>query len=336
MIETRFRIGVVGCGTISRNVHLPVLLALPEVQVAWVADRNVTVGSALARDAGVPFHALDPSRVELPPTDIVVLAVPNGARPAYYDYLARQPEVGVYVEKPFARSVEEHLEIASARTPSHTAVGLDRRSFGITRLARQVFERRLFGAPLSMRVEFGGLGVVVGDTFMADAALAGGGRLYQMGVHFIDAVLYACDARDVSLHGGRLMAHRELDVHVEAELAVTLPDESIVPFNVTVTHLQRVSNRIQIEFERASVGFSIMYGEHALHVEPRGGASSWALAPSPETGPLDLFASFGLHWRNAITAYRTGVENYTSAGTTLLTSKAIELLYSIPAETIHG
>jgi predicted dehydrogenase len=211
---------------------------------------------------------------------------------------------------------------------------LDRRSFGLTRLVRELFLHRPFGKALSIKIEFGGLGrVLIGDSFMSNSSLAGGGALYQMGVHFLDAVLFASCAEDVELRTGRMITAHGMDIHVEAQLDLILSPAERLPLAILVTQLQVANNRIEIAFEGAMVSFSIMYGERWLQVTPRHpGSSRWKLVPEVTTGPLDMFASFGLHWTNVIEAFRTRTENYTSASQALLTSKAMELLYSIPAE----
>lgn len=334
MKTSRLRIGVIGCGTVSRNVHLPVLFATPGVELAWLADTNKLSGQSLSRASGIPFHHIAVAKVDLPPADMVVFAIPSGAREAYYDYFEKYPEVGFYLEKPFAKSIAEHIRIIGNRAPWQVAVGLDRRSFGLTRLVRELFLHRPFGKPLSIKIEFGGLGrFLIGDSYMSDSVLAGGGMLYQMGVHFLDAALFASRAEDVELRTGRMIVANEMDIHVDAQLDLILSATERLPLSILVTQLQATNNRIEIGFEGATVSFSIMYGEQSLLVTPRHSrVSSWKLMPEAETGPLDVFASFGLHWKSALEAFRTRTENYTSASQALLTSKAMGLLYSIPAE----
>ena len=325
------RVGVIGGGTISRNVHVPVLLAMPEASVAWIADTRVEA-RALADWSGARFHHVRGERLDLPPADMVLLAVPNGARAPYYEHLAGAG-YGVYVEKPFARSRSEHALYAQGFNPGRIAVGLDRRSFGLTRLARRLFRQRPFGAPLSIRVEFGGLGrVLVGDSYMSDAQLAGGGALYQMGVHFIDAALFAADARDVTGGHGLLTISHGLDAHVEGSLDVELADGQSVPLQVLVTQFAAADNRVTFEFEHAAAALSIAYGVSSIEVTPTSGDGKFQVSPDDAAWPLDVFASFATHWRAAFRAFRTGEENYTSAGRTILTTKALELLYALPVE----
>jgi predicted dehydrogenase len=288
--------------------------------------------------SGLPFHHLHSESLDLPSAEIVLLAIPNGVRDPYYLFLEEKNDIALYIEKPLAKSVKEHNRILGSRAPWQVAAGYDRRSFGITRLASDLFLHQPFGRAVSVKIEFGGLGrVLIGGTFMSDPALAGGGTLYQMGVHFLDAVVFASSATDVELRTGRLITANGMDVHVEGNLELRLSPTDILPLSILVTQLQAANNRIEIAFERATVRFSIMYGERSLRVTPnQADSSDWTLVPDVTTGPLDMFASFGLHWTNVIEAYRTRKPNYTSASQTLLTTKAMELLYSIPAEQITG
>lgn len=334
MEKLNIRIGVIGCGTISRNVHLPVLFALPGVELAWIADTNEATGRSLSRASGIPFCHISPSDIVLPVADIVLIAVPNGVREAYYQYFEGNRDIGLYIEKPFAKSIAEHNRILRDRAPWQVAAGLDRRSFGLTRLVRDLFIHRPFGGPLSMNIEFGGLGrVLIGDSFMSNATLAGGGSLYQMGVHYLDSALFASCAEDVELRTGRMITDHGMDIHVEGCFDLRLGASESMPLSILVTQLQAANNRIEILFEGAKVSFSIMYGGDSLSITPREpGSAKWKLVPDSMAGPLDTFASFGLHWTNVIEAFRIRRENYTSASQALLTTKAIELLYSLPAE----
>jgi predicted dehydrogenase len=331
------RIGIVGCGTITRNVHLPVLLSLSDVRIAWLADIRREAGESLSRAAGIRFHQVK-SGLDLPDCDVVLLALPNGARKTYFDAICQRPDVGLYVEKPFARSLREHEGYVAGKKPWQVAVGLDRRSFALTQMAREIFDARPFGNPQSIRIEFGGLGrVLVGESYMANAALAGGGTLYQMGVHLLDAALFASGATNVSSRSGRLVMAQGLDVHVEAELLTTLSNGDVLPMHVRVTQLGEVDNLVTFEFERATVQMSILYGAKSLGILPRGSREGWVMAPVPGYDfSLNVHATFAMHWLTAIRALTEKTPNYSSACQVTVTTQALEVLYATPTiETLR-
>src|SRR5262249_54776458 len=82
----RIRVGIVGAGEIVARGHLPVLVNLPEVEVAWIHDRDAARAAAVARAYRIP-PATAASAADLPAADVVLLGIPYGARWSYYDAL---------------------------------------------------------------------------------------------------------------------------------------------------------------------------------------------------------------------------------------------------------
>ncbi len=88
-IDSCFRVGVVGCGAITRQMHLPVLLSLPTVEVVWLCDQDDSKASVLSNACGVRAIPIQDLLADaLPPVDGLLLAIPNGARPRYFDLFA--------------------------------------------------------------------------------------------------------------------------------------------------------------------------------------------------------------------------------------------------------
>src|SRR5258708_6042613 len=107
-----FSVGIIGAGSIVTSFHLPVLLAMQQVRVEWITDIDAKMAGSVAKAFGVPPLAMPDPLAEIPRTDIVVLAIPYGARPPYYEAL-RGRGTAIYVEKPIARTAAEHLELCS-------------------------------------------------------------------------------------------------------------------------------------------------------------------------------------------------------------------------------
>ena len=98
-------LGVIGAGEIVRSAHLPAMLALSGARVDWIVDRDERKARTLARSFGIRHVALPRDLTALPPADAVLIAVPYGVRAPMYEALC--PRSALYVEKPFARTVEE-------------------------------------------------------------------------------------------------------------------------------------------------------------------------------------------------------------------------------------
>jgi predicted dehydrogenase len=123
------RIGVLGCGQIAVEQHLPVLAALPDVHIAWLADIDDKSAAQAAQVYGCRTASLRHLAAALGEIDILLVAAPCGARGQYYDVIRDGNDaLAVFVEKPFARTVSEHLAISAMRRPGRIACGLSRRA----------------------------------------------------------------------------------------------------------------------------------------------------------------------------------------------------------------
>ena len=138
-------LGILGAGQIVSNVHLPVALALSELRLSWVADVNLEKAEAVAHAFGVKHVHLPANLTDLPPCDVLLLAVPFGERDPYYQAL-RQHNCALYVEKPFSRSVQHHQTICSWFPANRLGCGLQRRSWGPTLLIKELIADRMFGS----------------------------------------------------------------------------------------------------------------------------------------------------------------------------------------------
>ncbi|MGH0028191.1 MAG: Gfo/Idh/MocA family protein [Myxococcota bacterium] len=112
------RVGLVGCGAVARDVHLPALEGLDGVEVTGIADADRERARALAEEFGVPFFADASSLLKDGAPDVVHVLT----RPESHAELATAAlEAGchVLVEKPFVYSSAEArtvLELARSRS----------------------------------------------------------------------------------------------------------------------------------------------------------------------------------------------------------------------------
>ena len=54
-------VGIIGAGVIVQTVHLPVLLAVPNIRIAWIADVREGLAHEVAKAFGVPYANADES-----------------------------------------------------------------------------------------------------------------------------------------------------------------------------------------------------------------------------------------------------------------------------------
>ncbi|MCP9484296.1 MAG: Gfo/Idh/MocA family oxidoreductase [Gaiellaceae bacterium MAG52_C11] len=222
------RVGVIGCGSIARAVHLPVLRRIPGVVLAAVADidpaaleavRRTAPSAALCRDAAGLLARAD--------LDAVVVTAPSGLHAELALAVAGAGR-HLYLEKPLAttHSDGEAVVAAAAKAGIVAAIGFNRRFHPAIRRARSV-------------VRAGGIGRVghVSATFTDGGELPawklaradGGGALLDLASHHVDLVRFLLDAEIEAVeatmtstrseHDGAIMQLRLTD-GAEAELQV--------------------------------------------------------------------------------------------------------------------
>lgn len=258
-------VGVIGAGQVVRNAHLPVLTTSLDAAVAWIFDIDPRRAALLAHAYRAGACRPEDLKHRVAGVDVVLLAAPFGARAPYYEILAGCPSVAVFVEKPPAKTVEEHLAICRPYADYQIACDFNRRASDTVGAARDLLAHQVFGPLREVRAAFGRRGAVLGGgQYNSDLTLAGGGVLFEMGVHYIDAVLYCTSATDVALESGRMIEDLGFDLHTEARLRLALAGRPDVPLNLTVSVLSDQPEGIEFICERATLLVSLAGGQLTL------------------------------------------------------------------------
>jgi predicted dehydrogenase len=117
---TPLRAAVIGCGLAGRRLHLPVLRALPGVEVAAVCDADAERARACAQEHGVAASFDDPERMlrDARPDFVAILTPPE----SHADLACMALGVGanVLLEKPFTYTVAEADRVIAASRASGT------------------------------------------------------------------------------------------------------------------------------------------------------------------------------------------------------------------------
>jgi len=318
-------IGVIGAGEIAANSHLPVLRSLEGARIAYVADRDEARAKLVGRAFGAQGLAPQSPR-DLPPADVVLLSLPYGARPAYYEVLAARG-TAVYAEKPFARTLAEHDARCAAFGPARLACGLQRRSWGPARALREILRAAPFGKLLRARVEVGGPGLTPGGGYLGDPKLAGGGLLAEVGIHAVDLALFCADAAEVEVQAAKQEAHAGLDIHTEAEAQVTTYHGDRFELSVLASALRFTSLANTFTFEHAELAFAA-WGDGAIQVKPRGGGPVLSITTESMEYPRTSAQSIHAHWSRFLEGLREDKPNETSAAASRLSTSFLEQTYA--------
>jgi predicted dehydrogenase len=319
-------VGIVGTGDIALSLHLPVLLSMADVRVAWVSDAAEARARDVSRACGVPYAPLPADPRELPTCDVVLLAIPYGARPPYYEALSARGSA-VLAEKPFARSVPEHERVCAMFPDYALGCSFQRRAWGPTSVARELMEKRALGELKSAAMGFGQPGLIPTGKYYSNMSLAGGGPLLESAVHGVDAILFCTGAQDVALDGGRMITEGGFDLDTEADLRIVDGEGRSVPFHVVVSCLRETSRMLELSFDGATVAFD--FSKETAEIVTADGKTHYSLRPQGVgTYATTADAACYLTWRAFLDGVRNHSPNWTAAASSILTSKALGLLYS--------
>lgn len=322
-------VGALGAGQIVYEQHFPVLAALSEVSLAWVVDTDNQAASNLAKV--YQCGSLRPEELTdrvLSEIDILLVALPYGVRQRYLNQCFQgAPQLSFYIEKPFAKTVGEHLKLAHMREPNRVACGYCFRAHHAVKLMKRMIAEEFWGALRECRFGIGGVGgYSVGDKYYSDSKISGGGVLMQIGVHCLDAVLFCSNGNPVGKVTGRMITEDSFDLHTHGTTMLKLGNGTSVPFSFEVSMLKETSGCLEFIFDRHVVSFSL-YDDKGIQVQTLGSRGGYTVkcVQSNLTG-RQMLASF---WMRYLEALKTGDGNETSAIDSLGGTKLVEAAYCL-------
>ena len=186
------RLGIVGCGAITREAHLPVISTDRRVEIAALCDRDLGNATLAARESGVEATITTDLADLAGKVDAAVVAVP----PRFHATVAIQlMEMGIDVlcEKPLAITVADGRAMAEVarKTGRVLAVAHMMRFFPHNRWLADLVEEGEIGEVREVIVEDGApLDWPMASNSYFDRKATGGGVLFDTGVHLLDRVLW--------------------------------------------------------------------------------------------------------------------------------------------------
>ena len=191
MTPNKIRLGILGCGAITRLEHLPAVLAHPEVELIALVDSDTDRAHALAQSRSVQCQVSADYPPLISQLDALINALPNSLHaPVTLDVL--RAGVHVLCEKPLAIKASDALACGAMAEQQGLvlAVGMNRRFFASHKLMRLVLDERALGPLKSYNCDWGGaFDWKSASGFYFSKALAGGGAMIDFGVHLLDSLI---------------------------------------------------------------------------------------------------------------------------------------------------
>ncbi len=324
--RSRGTLGVIGLGQMSTENHLPLLVELG-LKPIWYLDSNLRKCKDISRLYGGNYWPPSKPLAELATPEVLLIASPYGTRQPYYEQLSEiWPTTAIYIEKPLALTSLEHDKIAAIRPPWLIASGYNKRSMGLVRFIKRIIDSRIFGRLEECCITFGGIGIKTGGRYLSNLQLAGGGVLFEVVVHYIDAVNFILCASSPDVHEVHMDFDDGFDVATQATYSVTTAEGNI-PCKLNVSILENIGEHIEFKLQTAKITASL-FAEKLTITSPDPSFKLPISLPIEYTLPRMGTSSVAAYWQQFLAGVTQRTPNYTSIINSKMTTEIIEKLYT--------
>ncbi|MFD8378388.1 Gfo/Idh/MocA family protein [Streptomyces sp. NPDC059679] len=267
---------IVGCGRVAPN-HVDGLSALPDAEIRWACDRNLTRAQSLAREHGVPRTTSDPRIVlEDPAVDSVSIAVDH-AQHAALATAALEAGKHVLVEKPLALDPRDGtaLHALAKRTGRVLSVVSQHRYDPVVTAVRDWIAAGLLGHLVSgtVSLQCGRDADYYAQSYWRGTwAGEGGSALVNQGYHALDVTRWLCGGLTVAgAAAGRTAPRGGMETEDTLAAVLRAPGGALLTYHVTVASGITWRTRIELIGTEGSVLFDLDH-PGTLHLAEGGDA----------------------------------------------------------------
>ncbi len=189
------RIGIIGCGTVSRRMALPAFRQIKSVKVVAGADRNLDTARKLASDFNIPNIYTDYRQLlRRSDIDAVYIATPNNLH-ARMTVAASRARKHILVEKPMCTSMKEAHQMIEVARKNKVILMVEQvhRYTPISQTARRVIKSGRLGKIFAARAHIGSPGPehwAPEAKWFFEKSPTAGGALIDIGIHALDLLRY--------------------------------------------------------------------------------------------------------------------------------------------------
>lgn len=327
------RMGVVGCGSVVQQYHLPALAGLPGASLAGLADVNPAVLEQARAQWPAPQAVADYR--ELRDLDAVLIASPHLLHAPMCEHFLGQG-VHVLVEKPMVtRAAEaEKLVALAAERKMVFAVGVFRRYYPSSLLIRSLIQQDWLEGVEEIDAEEGGpYDWELQSRYLLDRGLAGGGVLIDTGSHLLDRLLWWFPGAQFRLERYVDDSARGVEADSEIRLGLNWRGREI-PCRVELSRTRALRNTIRLRLRKGwiEVGSNVpngfQWGAEGLAGEDSPCARLWMQCGSPADAPIPPQEYFRRQLADFVRAVETGVPPLNNAAGNLPPVRLIEECYA--------
>jgi len=292
---TKIEVGVIGAGGISSSVHLPLLTCIENVSIKFIADTFDPLDLAKVYNT----KSIQISDISsLPRCDVVVLAIPVGAREEYIREFSKR-DTAIFTEKPFATTLESHNQFL--QMSNKISCNYMRIFYNSTRQIKNIISSKLFGSLKKVTITEGG---IVGKTFHTFSQLA-----------FI--------FNDISVHQAKVIWQDDFDVDAQVIFDV-LDSPTHIDYHISL--LKPVESKSKFFFEHAVVSFNHLIPNSVFTVSDYDNRIQLTLNQCDEFA--DTFAqAYYLKWKSFLDNLSSNKTFDTKFETSIVTTQLITEIF---------
>jgi predicted dehydrogenase len=324
--EDKMKIGIVGAGAVTKDLHLPVLVNMPTVQLKWICDKNGQRARRLAKLFKIPAVFTDVEQCS--DVDIVLIAIPVGYRHAVMVKVFQQGW-HIFCEKPFAVTLDEYDQyLTKAKEKSvQVGVGLVRRYSPATITAKKFVREGLFGPIVEVWANEGMITKRTGQEagwYMGDPQISGGGVLMETGTHLVDQLCTITDVNGFSLDKCVQRTFNGLEFETRFIGALSTSQQADIKCSFEVSRLADLCNGIFIQFSKFILKCGLFF-EDSLELLTLNG--DFVVRFETDEGAKTIGQAFFLEWQDFVSQCKSGDPSAVSADTARHSASIIEQCY---------
>ena len=242
-------IGIIGAGSISSTVHLPLLSCIENVSVKYIAD------TFDPKDLAKTYNTQSIKITDitsLPDCDIAVLAIPVGVRKKYIQEFSKR-KTAIFTEKPFAIDPETHksfLELSNRISCNYMRV-----YYNSTRQIKNIITSGIFGSIKKVSITEGGIIGKTGrgkDSYQANPKLSGGGLLMETGCHTLSQLDFLFD--DISVRESKVIWQDDFDIDAQVVFDISGSNSFSIDYHITM--IKPIETLTTLFFEHFQLSFN--------------------------------------------------------------------------------
>lgn len=321
----KVKVGIIGAGSIVESNHLPVLKAMPNVDLCWIFDINkkrVDLLSAMYNVKGINEN-IDTA---ISNVDLCLVTIPYGVRKSYYNQIAKAGKA-IYVEKPFALSTEEHNEYCNMFSTYKIAVGFQRRCYSYVDTLADIIETKAFGNLKEIEFNQGHFAMKGGGGYLSNVELAGWGVIVESSIHILDQILQFTNATNVKLLQIKSLIKNGIDYDSCFNSTISNTNNSIDVI-CNISSMRNLSNGLSLKFDNATIVLDTSPTTDIKVTLANGSFFNISNNATQQIQKNNLVAkSFYTFWTQVFQALEDKKPNITSGINSILTTSWIEQIY---------